>query len=972
MACLGPLRTLWVPLWIFLLPTEVIDCQNVTPFAVTSVGVFEGEQDTSPPEGNHKYFVFKGIPFAKPPVGELRWKLPEPFGNVDSVYNATRYKAACPQVTYYLTSEDCLYLDLYLPGGTKGLYYNRSQALGADADSQSQVSGDELLPVMIWVHGGAYTNGYSAQYPGVKITTEQNVIVAVIQYRLSYLGFLSSGDDALPGNYGLWDQRLAMMWVKDNIRGFGGDPTKVTISGESAGASSVSQHSISRQSSGIFQNVVMMSGAPGASWSHSKNPEAAFVAFANVTGCGGPGHTTTKERVSCLRNKPLAELAEAATLSQRILQNVNPFLPVVDGHFFTDTVENLLKDEDYLTSIGFSEYKFLNGVVNNEGAIMASVMAALIPSLLATKAVSTNLLDNIILDYIVESQLDDYSADVKDVVNFHYFYPRDAATSSSIPINKVWDAFTDTMFVVPAVKFARRYSENSAPSSSNFQSPATYMYLFDWYPSLTAGTAFEGVYHGMDVYYLFGFIDAAKSVYGVYELNGTFELADNQISRLFGDMIGAFVRTGDPNSRLPDEVKGKFRPYDATNETYLRITLPPSVENHMYAKRVSLWTDLVPRLHSRWLQEHSTPTPTTPETTTAKTDEPSPTTPRTTTDKTEEPTFSKFSLTETEVDSAITALITVCVILACACVLAVVYMVVQHKRGTLYTGLDDRKLRHDSDHISTSMSTTTVTPTSSVYGTFTPESTAPTPTHQNGTHDHVPLIDEQEEKESTCQMYTSCRWTLTYFGFLLNMLLFCLRNCISMALVCIDDVQGLQETFPPVSNDTYGPGKGTENDSMNSANISKDFVENVNGTIPEGVPMYIPDEMQGLMLSSYYYGYMFTPYAAGMLAERVGGKIVLTVTMAMAATFTLLTPLMIRLSVYLAVTFRFLVGMCSGVAIPALMSMWTDWAPPNEKARLVAYSASGNNIGTIMATMVSGFLCSIPVDEGWPFIFYVY
>nr|KAG5698670.1 hypothetical protein BaRGS_022558 [Batillaria attramentaria] len=397
---------------------------------------------------------------------------------------------------------------------------------------------------MIWVHGGSYSNGYSALYPAIKITTEQNIIVAVVQYRLSYLGFLSSGDDALPGNYGLWDQRLAMMWVKDNIQGFGGDPTKVTITGESAGAASVSQHSISRQSSGIFQNVVMMSGAPGASWSHNKNPEAAFVVFANATGCGGPGHTTTEETVSCLRNKPLAELAEAATLSQRILQNVNPFLPVVDGHFFTDTAENLLKDEDYLTSIGFSDYKFLNGVVNNEGAVMAFIIAAFVPNLLDTQAVPSDTLDNVMLDYWLKSDLGDYSADVKDVVNFHYFYPRDAATSSSIPLKKVLDGFTDTMFVVPAVNFARRYARNSAPSSSSFHSPTTYMYLFDWYPSLTAGTAFEGVYHGMDVSYLFGLTDAAKSVYGFYKLNGTFELADYQLSRGFGDMIGAFVRTG--------------------------------------------------------------------------------------------------------------------------------------------------------------------------------------------------------------------------------------------------------------------------------------------------------------------------------------------------------------------------------------------------------------------------------------------
>ena len=140
---------------------------------------------------------------------------------------------------------------------------------------------------MIWIHGGGFTEGSAISYVPSELVTENDVIVVVIQYRLGVLGFLSSGDDVAPGNYGLMDQTLAIRWVKDNIRAFGGDPDSMTIFGESAGAASVGYQMLSPMSRGLFSRAILQSGTPLASWALDKDPVKDFYDLANKTGCLG-------------------------------------------------------------------------------------------------------------------------------------------------------------------------------------------------------------------------------------------------------------------------------------------------------------------------------------------------------------------------------------------------------------------------------------------------------------------------------------------------------------------------------------------------------------------------------------------------------------------------------------------------------------------------------------------------------------
>jgi para-nitrobenzyl esterase len=192
---------------------------------------------------------FKGIPFAAPPVGALRWKAPQPVQPWSGVKQADRFGPGCVQAASPYTqvpsmSEDCLYLNVWTP---------------AKAAS-------DRLPVMVWIYGGAFTGGAAsmAAYDGTRLA-EKGVVIVTINYRLGPFGFLAhpqltkeSGKGA--GNYGLQDQIAALRWVKDNIARFGGDPSRVTIFGESAGGISVSMLTVSPYAKGLFQRAISESG----------------------------------------------------------------------------------------------------------------------------------------------------------------------------------------------------------------------------------------------------------------------------------------------------------------------------------------------------------------------------------------------------------------------------------------------------------------------------------------------------------------------------------------------------------------------------------------------------------------------------------------------------------------------------------------------------------------------------------------
>lgn len=217
-----------------------------SPTVEAPAGAMEGSQ-----QGGVR--VFKGIPYARPPVGPMRWKPPEKLPAWQGVRKATAFGPACVQprsraVSIYTNppekmSEDCLTLNIWAPGQARN------------------------LPVFVWIHGGALVSGYGheALYDGARMAERGDVIVVSINYRLGILGYLahpalsSESSEGISGNYGLLDQIAALEWVQRNIAAFGGDPGNVTIAGESAGALSVMYLMASPRARGLFHKAIAQS-----------------------------------------------------------------------------------------------------------------------------------------------------------------------------------------------------------------------------------------------------------------------------------------------------------------------------------------------------------------------------------------------------------------------------------------------------------------------------------------------------------------------------------------------------------------------------------------------------------------------------------------------------------------------------------------------------------------------------------------
>ena len=200
-----------------------------------------------------KIKIFKGIPYAKAPVGKLRWQPPVPMESWSHVHSALHFGPEPVQAIDYdartecygiasgnVYSEDCLYLNVYTPADTS----------------------NEKLAVFFWIHGGGFCSGASSQtlYPGEKLAEQAHMIVVTVNYRLGIFGFFQEKDQGKSGNYGFMDQNLALKWVRENISVFGGDQNKICIAGQSAGSLSVGALLFSKGAKGLFQRAILESG----------------------------------------------------------------------------------------------------------------------------------------------------------------------------------------------------------------------------------------------------------------------------------------------------------------------------------------------------------------------------------------------------------------------------------------------------------------------------------------------------------------------------------------------------------------------------------------------------------------------------------------------------------------------------------------------------------------------------------------
>jgi len=304
--------------------------------------------------------MFRGIPYAAPPVGPLRWKLPQPPAAWD-VREATAFGPSCPQLQSPLNqglaaNEDCLTLNVWAPAGAAH------------------------LPVMVWIHGGGLVAGGAAQptYDGVHLARDGKVVVVSINYRLGPLGFLAhpaltaeDKDHHASGNLGIHDQIAALHWVQHEIAAFGGDARNVTIFGESAGGESVCALLASPLATGLYAKAIIQSAqcvSYGKALRPLKGAEAQGLQVAKALGCAD---------AECMRGKSVDELLRAAPAALGFLSKGEHYGLVVDGWLLPDPPATAL------AAGKLAEVPIMLGTTEDEGTLFTSKLPLRRPAVYA-------------------------------------------------------------------------------------------------------------------------------------------------------------------------------------------------------------------------------------------------------------------------------------------------------------------------------------------------------------------------------------------------------------------------------------------------------------------------------------------------------------------------------------------------------------------------------------------------------------
>ncbi|KAK9881438.1 hypothetical protein WA026_016325 [Henosepilachna vigintioctopunctata] len=307
------------------------------PIIQTKYGKVQGEALET--FNKNIFYAFQGIPFAEPPVGELRLKSPQPPKKWKGVLGSQNAYKKCVQFDSdkYTPdeTEDCLYLNVYTPQIPNG---------------QRNIS----LPVLVYIHGGGFAmgSGHIDEERPHRIM-DNDVIMVSVQYRLGFLGFLSTGDLECPGNYGLKDQQFALRWVQENIRYFGGDPTKVTIGGESAGGGSVGLQLLGSNARGLFRGAIQSSGSSLAQWSRQRDPISYAYLMANqIDNKIDKRNTNTSELMRLFRRTDIRELKK---FSIKIFGESESFINTTKGNLFSGVIEPE-HDGAFLTESAFNKF----------------------------------------------------------------------------------------------------------------------------------------------------------------------------------------------------------------------------------------------------------------------------------------------------------------------------------------------------------------------------------------------------------------------------------------------------------------------------------------------------------------------------------------------------------------------------------------------------------------------------------------
>jgi len=530
----------------------------------TSKGKVQGfETSTS---DNKKVSAWYGIPYAQPPTGNLRYRHPRSIDPWDGVKNTQDHPNSCVQMkdvmwpgfsgaedwnTNTKQSEDCLYLNVVIP---------RPHPKNA--------------AVIIWIYGGGFWSGTTTLdlYDLRTMVAEQNIIMVGIQYRVASLAFLFFDTEDVPGNAGMFDQLMAIQWVKENIAQFGGNPENITLMGESAGAASVSLHLLSPLSTNLFNQAIMQSASALAPWAVVSKREGMHrsLRLAELMGCPHDARDV-RASIDCLRKADPHDivLKEWNGITHGFTGGIGVFVPIVDGAFLDENPGAAMRLEH------FKKTNILLGSNMDEGNyFILYFWADMFPRESEEVFITRKqFLTAIEEAYPLTNKLQ------RKAIEFEYtnWINPDDPVKNRVAV----DRFTgDWQFTCPVVDFAHRYAE----TGSN-----VYMYHFTQVSSVSPWPKWAGAMHADEIVFVFG--QPLNVSYG-------YSQAEIELSRQMMAYWANFAKTGNPSLSADHTWTETYWPLHTPlkRETLTLSTSESKVLEGHGVRKCAFWKKFLPQL----------------------------------------------------------------------------------------------------------------------------------------------------------------------------------------------------------------------------------------------------------------------------------------------------------------------------------------------------------------------------------------
>ena len=451
-------------------------------------------------------------------------------------------KLMWPSFTKDNYNEDCLYLNVHAP---------------AQNDSQNT-----KYPVMVYIHGGAFLSGSNILSTGL-VLAQYGVVVVAVQYRLGALGFMTTGDSAAPGNFGMLDQVQALKWVRDNIQGFGGDPNKVTILGLSAGGASVGLQLLSPLSKDLFHGAISESGVDLAPWvvSNTDKAVARTVQAAREIGCHD---SDTTKLIDCLRSKDASSFITLNLLKRDRTNSYDfPWNPTVDKSagddaFLLDYPHNLRRTGN------FNKVPLMAGFMTEDGAFFLADLSNVSVSMPFFKL----SMKNYAMRGLNATKDKELIGMVQNALEFQYTPWGETADPSERRM-AIADVLTDSWFSAPTVQSCMYHSS---------QEP-TYLFEFN-YRTKYSKHKWMGPTHTDNFIFVFGL--------PFFNISGPPDTTDKNVSDLVMKLHTNFAKLGNPT---PDPLSNgvQWVAFNSTSLAYLRIQPDPELKKNFQPHRMAFW-----------------------------------------------------------------------------------------------------------------------------------------------------------------------------------------------------------------------------------------------------------------------------------------------------------------------------------------------------------------------------------------------